>query len=117
MNQQVVVYQNSVRSTYLFRAAYLKALLEKGYSVSVVARADDVDASVKLKKLGCNLKLITTADGLWGFLWYVVFMNWQYLKYNFFNKKPKNCIHFVSVAVVLAPSIWLMCNKNNWVSI
>lgn len=117
MTQNVFLYQNSVRSVCLFRTAYLKALLSKGYSVTIVARDDDRDAIGKLQALGCDLKVTSTPDGIIGLIFFCFFLNWQYFLNNLLSSKVNNCIHFLSVGVMLSPSIWLMRRKSNWVSI
>ena len=117
MTKNVFLFQNSVRSVCLFRTAYLKALLSKGYSVTIVARADDIGAIKKLEALGCTLKLTSTSNGITGLIFLFLFLNWQYLINNLFRTKIKNCIHFLSVGVMLSPPIWLMRHKSNWVSI
>ena len=84
MTKNVFLFQNSVRSVCLFRTAYLKALLSKGYSVTIVARADDIGAIKKLEALGCTLKLTSTSNGITGLIF--LFLNWQYLIELFHNK-------------------------------
>ncbi|MDB4073612.1 glycosyltransferase [Ascidiaceihabitans sp.] len=85
--------------------------------MTVVARDDDFEASNRLRELGCKLKLVSISDGFWGVLWLSVYINLQYVRFNFGSNKPKNCIHFLTVAIMLSPIIWCMRNKNNWVSI
>ncbi|MFA0062716.1 glycosyltransferase [Vibrio breoganii] len=96
-DHKVVILQNSLKTTNIFRYSYIKNLIDKGKQVVVIA-PNDCDESKRLfETIGVKVKNIPSGDGKVNLLRSVIFMNYYILNYRIQNSVF--VCHFVSTFV------------------
>lgn len=107
--KKFVIVQNSIRTTYLFRSAYIKKLINVG-SVTVIAPNDDYFALGKLSDLGVNVKKVpplgvSVSSKIISIFW---------INYHVFSMRKYNPVficHFLVTFLMCFPSL-IFFNKR-----
>lgn len=98
MNKKVVILQNSIKTTFIFRIDYIKKLLEEGIEVIVIAPNDCAYSEKKLKTAGVKVHRIPSINVKKDYFKVILLMNFFILKY-----RGKNTIfvcHFITTFII-----------------
>lgn len=101
--KRYIIAQNSIRTTYSFRYAYIKKLLKEG-SVTIIAPNDDVAALKKLSDLGVNIKSVPKFGTT--ILSKIIAVFW--MNYYILSERRKNSVficHFLVTFLICFPSL------------
>ncbi|MEZ9834920.1 glycosyltransferase [Vibrio breoganii] len=111
-----IIVQNSLRTVWIFRADYIKKLVNLG-RVVIIAPCDDDLAYAELLKLGVDIVDTPTPSGLIGRFYLAFHMNLSVLKYRFSsNGNTVFIVFFVSTFLLTYFSV-VPFNKMHVVSV
>jgi len=96
--KNIVLVHNSIKTVYAFRKNNIKAYIDEGYSVSVVAPDTCDVASINLLSLGVT-EIKTPKKNNLNFILKVAFLNWEILKLRVSKDNFFIC-HFISTFVL-----------------
>ncbi|CAH7063266.1 Glycosyltransferase family 1 protein [Vibrio chagasii] len=98
---QICIVQNSLKTTWLFRAGYIeKAIKERKLSVVILAPNDCKNSKESLLALGADVKAIPFKLGLIGMLSSFLLINLYILRIRATTKDSKYICHFVSTYIL-----------------
>ncbi|WP_158161596.1 glycosyltransferase [Grimontia hollisae] len=80
-SNKVVILQNSIKTTYLFRIETIKLLLDEGFEVIVVAPNDYDAYRIKLNEIGVTTPLFINSNSKLSFVMSIFLMNLLIVKY------------------------------------
>lgn len=105
----IVIVQNSLKTTYLFRKSYIEYLAEIGERVTVIAFDDSELYKGKLESLGA---VVIPIDMKLNILFRVMLLNWSIIKACFNQKKTILQCHFISSIILAYPSLFFYSRRT-----
>nr|WP_321459142.1 glycosyltransferase [uncultured Vibrio sp.] len=98
MKKKVVILQNSIKTTFIFRMGYIKKLLLDGFEVIIVAPNDCLHSEKELKAVGAKVHRVPSINSKMDYFKVTLSMNLLILKY-----RRKNTIficHFITTFIL-----------------
>ncbi len=98
MKKKVVILQNSLRTTFIFRLGYIKKLLAEDIEVVIVAPNDCVDSLQQLIATGAKVQKVPTIKAKSDYFKVILFMNLCVLKYR--RENVVFVCHFITTFIL-----------------
>ncbi|MCE0493801.1 glycosyltransferase [Vibrio salinus] len=96
------IIQNSIKTTYLFRASYIKILISLG-DVYIIAPNDDTESKLKLEEIGAHVYGIRSHTSILNLLHSIITMNFLTLKHVLMGSTIIS--HFIVTTLLIYPSL------------
>ncbi|MCD9557574.1 glycosyltransferase [Photobacterium carnosum] len=106
-NKNIVVLQNSLKTTKIFRFSYISNLINDGYNVFIVAPVDCLESKKEFENIGVMILPVDKPVGLLSLLKYIIKSNYYVIYFR--NKKAIFICHFL---VTILPVIFTLLPFN-----
>lgn len=95
----ICIIQNSLKTTYIFRKAYIKHFIESGRKVYIIAPNDCALSKEKLQKLGAEVLAPKISDNGQLSIFGLAVFNWYILRFRLSHRNVSYLVFFVTTFI------------------